>query len=202
MNEDYISLKEAAVILGKGVEATRATIKRNGIQTIDVKGKHGIELRVHVHGLKTFAENARTAPKSKGGTSDASKVSKPPRKAAQKQKDDVTTDQLREELERLAAIIEAKDDQLQAERNKADQELSDLKTKLERKEAIIEAKDAQLDEAHRDYNARLEAKDQRFDEVIGNMTAALSARSAADSQPKAIEAAKPRTWLGRLLRRD
>lgn len=166
MNEDYITLKEAAEILGKGVEATRATIKRNGIQTIDVKGKHGIELRVHVHGLKTFAENARTAPKSKGGTSDTSKGAKPPRKAAQPQNADLVTDQLREELAKA-------------------------RVKLERLEAIIEAKDAQLDEAHRDYRT-----------IIGNMTAAFNARSAAEPQPKAIEAAKPRTWLDKITGRN
>jgi hypothetical protein len=166
MNEDYISLKEAAEILGKSVPATRATIKRNGIQTINVNGKHGNELRVNVHGLKSFAENARTAAKSTGRTSDTSKGARPPGKGAQAENSEINSVNPWEELAQARA-------------------------KLERLEAIIEAKDAQLDEAHRDYRT-----------IIGNMTAAFNARSAAEPQPKAIEAAKPRTWLDRLLRRD
>ena len=184
MNEDYITLKEAAVILGKSVPATRATIKRHGIQTIDVKGQNGKELRVHVHGLKSFAENARTAAKSKGGTSDTSKGAKPPRKGAQTENSEINNVNPWEQLAQALALIEK------------------LEAKLEKKESIIEDKDAQLDDAHRDYNARLDAKDKRFDEVIGNMTAALSARPAADPQPKAIEAAKPRTWLDKFTGRN
>ena len=184
MNEDYISLKEAAEILGKSVPATRATIKRHGIQTISVNGKNGIELRVNVHGLKSFAENARTAAKSKGGTSDTSKGAKPPRKGAQTENSEKNSVNPSKDLAQARAKIE------------------ELEAKLERKESIIEAKDAQLEEAHRDYNARLDAKDKRFDEVIGNMTAALSARSAADAQPKAIEAPKPKPWWNQIFKRD
>jgi len=166
MNEDYISLKEAAEILGKSVPATRATIKRHGVQTLSVDGKHGKELRVHVHGLKTLRENARTAAKSTGGTSDTSKGSKTPRKGAQTEHHEINS-------------------------VNPWHELAQARAKLERLEVIIEAKDAQLDEAHRDYRT-----------IIGNMTAAFNARSAADPQPKAIEAAKPRTFWNRVFKRN
>jgi hypothetical protein len=166
MNEDYISLKEAAEILGKSVPATRATIKRHGVQTISVHGKHGIELRVHVEGLETLRDNARTAAKSTVGTSDTSKGTKQPRKGAQTENSDKNSVNPWEELAQARA-------------------------KLERLEAIIEAKDAQLDEAHRDYRT-----------IIGNMTAAFNARSAAEPQPKAIEAPKPKPWWNQIFKRD
>jgi septal ring factor EnvC (AmiA/AmiB activator) len=176
MNEDYISLKEAAEILGKSVPATRATIKRHGIQTISVNGKHGIELRVHVHGLETLRDNARTAAKSTGGTSDTSKGSKTPRKGAQTENSENNSVNPWEDLAQARAKIE------------------ELEAKLERKESIIEDKDAQL----KAKDARLEEKEERLYEVI----AALSARSAANPQPKAIEAAKPKPWWQRRLKRD
>jgi hypothetical protein len=178
MNEDYISLKEAAVILGKSVPATRATIKRHGVQTISVNGKHGIELRVNVHGLETLRDNARTAAKSKVGTSDTSKGAKPPRKGAQTENSEINNVNPWEELAQAKA------------------EISDLK-------ATIKTKDAQLDEARKDYVKASEdhrAAMQEKEQQAANMLAALVVgRSAADTQPKAIE---PRTWLDRLLRRD
>ena len=179
MNEDYITLKEAAVILGKSVPATRATIKRHGIQTIDVKGQNGKELRVHVHGLKTFAENARTAPKSKVGTSDTSKGAKPPRKGAQTENSEINNVNPWEELAQERAKV------------------ARLEAKLEKKEAIIEAKDAELSKANEDYRT-----------MVNNMTAAFNARSAAEPQQKVIEAAKPseaakpRTWLDKITGRN